>query len=196
MAKSKPADRDLYLKFSRPSNNCLLCNTPLNVDGAHPTLLQVDSRDEAVRQDFCPRCWEKKEEGDYFSFWVTKRVNAPSAQERRLARSERNEALWRLFSALHSSNGPDDLRAQLFLLAHLLMRYKMLTFVGVRGAQLEFCHPKLGETFLIDDLPLDSADFVAVQQQIEGRILEFAPEAEPPEGDDDDESATAPEPEA
>lgn len=176
MAKQKPTDRDLYLKFSRPSNQCLLCTAPLNVDGAHPTTLEVSEREEAIRKDFCPDCWGKKDQQSYFSFWVTKRANQPTAKERRLARSERNEALWRLFSALHSSN-EGDLTPQLFLLAHLLMKYKVLTFTGNReGGKLEFTHPKLGESFLIEDLPLDSTDFVSIHQQIEGQVLDYAPE--------------------
>ncbi|MCC5876632.1 MAG: hypothetical protein JJU11_10480 [Candidatus Sumerlaeia bacterium] len=193
MAKQKPTDRDLYLKFSRPSNNCLLCNVPLNIEGAHPTLLEVGGREEAIRKDFCPDCWNKKDQQTYFSFWVTNRVNKPTAKERRLAKSERNEALWRLFSALHASEG-DDLAPQLFLLAHLLMKYKVLTFTGSRDGMLEFTHPKLGETFMVEDLPLDSTDFVAIHQQIEGQVLDYAPEESPAEeqaivGDDEENPA-------
>lgn len=177
MAKANATDRDLYLKFSRPSDHCLLCQAPLNVEGSHATFLEVADRDQAIRKDFCPDCWRKKEEASYFSFWVTKRVNQPTARERRLAKGERNEALWRLFSALHAGGG-EDLAPQLFLLAHLLMKYKVLNFSGQRDGKLEFIHPKLGETFLIEDLPLDSADFVEIHQQIDEQMHEFTPEAD------------------
>lgn len=192
MAKAKATDRDLYLRFARPSNHCLLCQAPLNVEGSHATYLEVADREQAIRKDFCPDCWRQKEEQSYFSFWLTKRVNQPSARERRLARGERNEALWRLFTALHSSEG-EDLAAQLFLLAHLLMKYKVLNFVGSRDGKLEFVHPKLGETFLIEDLPLDSADFVGIHQQLDEQMHDFAPDPEgEPAGSDGDGEAAGP----
>ncbi|MBI1291927.1 hypothetical protein GC173_11895 [bacterium] len=180
-----PNERDSYLHVTRPRNACLLCSAPLNVDGRHPSVIVLSDKEEAIRQDFCPTCWGRMTEKGYFSFWVTKRVNAPSAEQRRLARGERNEALWRLFSALHSS-GNSDLAPQLFFLAHLLMRYKVLTFSGLRDGKLAFLHPKLEETYLIDDLPIESIDFLSVKNEVEAAALAYVPDAdedpEPPEG--------------
>jgi hypothetical protein len=170
------SDRDSYLRFGRARNECLLCSAPLNVDGAHPSVIQVNDKEEAIRQDFCPVCWGRMTEKGYFSFWVTKRVNAPSAQERRLARGERNEALWRLFSALYAAQSA-ELAPQIFLLAHLLMRYKVLTFLGLREGRLAFLHPKLEETYLVEDLPIESIDFHAVKTEVEAQALAYAPSA-------------------
>ncbi|CAN5381846.1 hypothetical protein BH09SUM1_BH09SUM1_03160 [soil metagenome] len=177
MAIPQNADRDQYLKFSRPRNNCLLCSAALNVDGRHASLINLADKEEAVRKDFCPTCWAKMREEGYFSFWVTKRVNEPSPEQRRLARSERNEALWRLFAALYESDST-ELASQLFLLAHLLMKYKVLTFGGAQDGKLRFIHPKLEETFLIQDVAVDSVDFVSVKNAVEQQALAYAP---PPE---------------
>lgn len=176
MAASRPSvDRDQYLKFGRARNNCLLCTAPLNVDGRHPSLISLSEKEEAVRKDFCPDCWGKLGEEQYFSFWVTTRVNAPSPEQRRLAKSERNEALWRLFAALYTTES-QDLAPQLFFLAHLLMKYKVLVFKGVHDGRLRFVHPKLEETFDIEDVPIESVDFLSVKNAVEEQALAFVPD--------------------
>lgn len=180
----KTKNADGYLQFSRAANTCLLCSAPLNVDGRHPSLIQLSERAEVIRKDFCPTCWGRLGEEEYFSFWVTKRVNALSPEQRRLAKSERNEALWRLFAALYASEGP-DLSAQLFLLAHLLLRYRVLAYDGTTPTgNIVFLHPKLGERFEIPDLPLDSVDFVSIKSGLEQQALQYAddPSAEPTDG--------------
>lgn len=166
--------REQYLKVTRPRNTCLLCNEALNVDGRHPSLIEPAGRDEVIRKDFCRPCWERMGEKGYFSFWITKRVNAPSAAQRRLERSERNEALWRLFAALYASEA--EFRPQLFLLAHLLMKYRVLQFAGATAeGRLRFLHPKLAESFLIEDIPVDSVDFAAIHAEIEQQAIAYAP---------------------
>lgn len=180
MAAEPTADKDVYLRITRPGSTCLLCNKPLNVDGHHPSLIQLSGKEEVIRKDFCPECWQRLGEESYFSFWVTKRVTAPSVEERRLMRSERNEALWRLFAALYSRESEEGLAAQLFLLAHLLMKYRVLTFSGVaEDGKLVFVHPKLGESFEVLDIPLDSADFVGLKESLEQQAVQYAPEQKP-----------------
>jgi hypothetical protein len=169
-------DRESYLRFSRAKANCLLCNEALNVDGSHPSTLVIEKREEAVRQDFCRVCWDRMAEKGYFSFWVTKRVNAPTAAERRLARSERNDAMWRLFAGLYAVQS-SELQPQLFLLAHLLMRYKILTFLGLREGKLCFLHAKLEDTYHVEDLPFESIDFVTVKSAVEEKVQAIAAQA-------------------
>jgi hypothetical protein len=168
-------DKDNYLHFSRARNTCLLCTAPLNVDGRHPSMIVLSEKEEAIRQDFCPSCWERMTEKGYFSYWVTKRLNAPSPEQRRLARGERNEALWRLFSALYATSNP-DVAPQLFFLAHLLMRYKVLTYQGLRDGKLQFFHAKLEESYQIEDLPFETIDFLSVKNEVESAALAYVPE--------------------
>jgi len=170
-------DREAYLKFNRAGNHCLLCGIPLNVNGAHPSLIELSAGDEAVRKDFCPTCWGAMGRAQYFSYWVTKRIDAPSVAQRRLAKSERNEALWRLFSALHMA-GNSELDAQLFLLAHLLLRYRVMVFLGVSAdGRLRFQNPKFEEEFLIREIPANSADFAAMNKELEARAVAMMAES-------------------
>jgi hypothetical protein len=181
MSAMSAFDREQYLKFGRARNNCLLCSKPLNVDGRHPSLIQLSEKEEAVREDFCGECWEKKSKEEYFSYWVTKRVTSESPEQRRLARSERNEALWRLFAALYGTEDAPELGPQLFLLAHLLMKYKVLVYTGpVEGGKLRFTHPKLGEVFDVADLPLDAADFAKINAEVEQQALSYVGPEEAP----------------
>lgn len=168
-------DREQYMKFSRPRNTCLLCMKPLNVDGRHQSQIALGDADEAVRKDFCLECWGSMGREEYFSFWVTTRVSAPSAEERRLAKSDRNEALWRLFAALYAAESR-DLAPQLFLLAHLLMKYKVLIFVGVQpDGRLGFKAPKLDDLYFVEDVAIDSVDFSTVKASVEEQALAYVP---------------------
>ncbi len=175
---------DSYLKFSRPGNKCLLCDNPLNVDGRHPSLIEVsDEEDDIVRKDFCHECWENLGKSDYFSFWVTRRITAASPEERRLAKSERNDALWRLFSALYADE-TSDFAPQLFLLSHLLMKYRVLQYKGINeDGSLNFVHQKLGESFKIPELPLDAVDFVSLKEDIEKQAVNLVHGEVPEESD-------------
>lgn len=185
----KDPSREQYLKVIRPRDTCLLCNEPLNVDGRHASLILGAGKDDVIRKDFCPNCWGRMGEKGYFSFWITKRVNAPSAAQRRLERSERNEALWRLFAALYASE--TEFRPQLFFLAHLLMKYRVLQFTGpAADGKLRFLHPKLAETFLIEDIAIDSVDFATIHAELEQQALAYAPQ------EDEDPAAESPEPPA
>ncbi len=166
-------DRDQYLKFRRPHDECLLCGTSLPSAGRHPTVLEIGDREEAVRRDFCPACWEKAGNPGYFSFWVTKRISGPTAAERRLARHERNEAFWRLFLALQAAQS-DEYRPQLFLLAHLLMRYRVMNFKGTNAqGELLFEAAPTGETYRIADVPESSAEFGAILKAVEEQAVQL-----------------------
>lgn len=170
-------DREAYLKFRRPHDECLLCGTSLPAAGKHPTVLDIDGKEEAIRRDFCPKCWVEAEKPEYFGFWLTKRIDAPTGRERRLARAERNEALWRLFNALHETENP-ELRPQLFLLAHLLMRYRVLTFRSTEAdGTLLFEHQPSGVTFRVADVPIESVPFAEVKKAVESEALKYAPSA-------------------
>lgn len=170
---------DTYLQFRRPGRSCLLCDKDLSPLDRHRSALKIDSAAaQAVREDMCPECWERLGEKAYFSFWITKRFQeGPSPEQRRLAKAERNEALWALFNALHAIRD-EEVAPQLFLLAHLLMKYRVLQFTGrdAERATLRFLHAPTQESFEVDDLPLDSVSFVEVMQEVEGKLHQYAPE--------------------
>lgn len=176
-----------YLQFKRAARACLVCGTSLPELERHPTMLKMGSTDEAIRQDLCPQCWDKLDQKEYFSYWITRRYQqGPSPEDRRLAKAERNEALWALFNALYAREDRSQLAPQLFLLAHLLMKYRILAYKGPKDdGRLEFFHGPTQETFLIDDLPLESVSFVDVMGEIDGQLLEYAPAKNEKSGEDD-----------
>ncbi len=113
---------------------------------------------------------------DYFCYWITRRYQeGPSPEARKLAKAERNEALWALFNALYSRQDA-ELAPHLFLLAHLLMKYRILTFAGQGNpGELKFFHQPTQETYLVPDLPLDAVSFVNIKEQLDGQLHEYAP---------------------
>lgn len=172
-----PADRETYLRISKPSSQCLLCGVSFSAGAQqHPSLLELSPKEEVIRRDFCATCYEAKGKAEYFSYWLTKRVNGPAPGERRLARSERNDALWRLFAALHGNDGgASDSAMQIFFLAHLLLRYKVLAYVGrTADGRLEFRHPKLAESFLVQDLAVESIDAAGVKGFVDEQLHAYA----------------------
>mgnify|MGYP006279608485 CR=1 FL=1 len=175
--------QETYLKFRRPGRKCLLCGGELPAEGTHASVLNLSESEEALREDICPECWGRMGEKNYFSFWITKRFQeGPSAEQRRLAKAERNEALWALFNVLYAQKNP-DLAPQLFLVAHLLMKYRILAYAGTtEEGMLQFDHAPTQETFLVPDLPLDAVSFVDVKQAIDAQLHEHAP----PESNNDD----------
>ncbi|MEQ8820910.1 MAG: hypothetical protein RLY93_11755 [Sumerlaeia bacterium] len=165
-----------YLSFRRAERECLLCGKTLEDLGRHPSVLRFSEKEEALRMDFCPECWEKKAEQDYFGFWLTRRIEkAHTAEGRKLAREERNAALWSLFAALHSESDP-ALAPQVFLLAHLLMRYRVLTYQKVtRDGLLQFYHSPTREIYEVADMALeDAVAFAEARETIEARLRETA----------------------
>lgn len=165
-----------YLQFKRPERECLLCGRLLTDVRRHPSILKLSEKEEAIRQDFCVECWQKMEHREYFSFWVTRRIQeGQTAEQRKLAKAERNEALWALFNALYSRQN-EELAAQLFLLAHLLMKYRVLTYVGpAETGELQFSHGPTQETYRIPDMPLDSVSFIDIKKQVDEQVHQYAP---------------------
>lgn len=179
-----------YLKFKRSSRKCLLCDCSLDAVEKHPSTLQLTKTEDAIRSDVCSQCWEKMDNKSYFSFWISHRFQEGSSPEqRKLAKAERNEALWKLFLILYQDRENEDYSAQLFLVAHLLMKYRILQFQERQENTLVFYHAPSAERYGIQDVPLDSVDFVQVKSQVDESVLQVAleqPAAEEDEASDED----------
>jgi len=165
-----------YLKFKRPAKNCLLCGVNIEKAEQHASILNLSETEEALRKDICPKCWTQISKPEYFSFWVTKRYQeGPTSEERRLAKSERNQALWALFNVLYAQNS-DELGPHLFLTAHLLMKYRVLQFARGEDGFLVFLHQQSNEEFKVPDIPLDSVSFVDIKEALESQMMDYVPE--------------------
>ncbi len=168
---------EAYLaSLKRPSRNCLLCGVSLPELERHPTILNLDEKEQAIRQDICPRCWGDMGKPEYFGYWITHRFQeGPSPEQRRLAKAERNEALWALFNALYTRE-ETELGPQIFLLAHLLMRARILQYTGQNEeGLLTFLHPKTQEAYQVRDIPLGEVPFHELHESLEKQLGEYAP---------------------
>jgi hypothetical protein len=174
---------ETYLaSLKRPSRNCLLCGVSLPELERHPTIMNLDEKEQAIRQDICPRCWSDMGKPEYFSYWITRRFQeGPSPEQRRLAKAERNEALWALFNALYTRE-ETELGPQIFLLAHLLMRARILQYTGPNDeGLLTFLHPKTQEAYQVRDIPLNEVPFHELHETLEKQLHEYAPPPQKPD---------------
>ena len=165
-------DRESYLQVNRPANECALCGASLVDQGHHPSVIEEQEGGEAARRDFCSTCWSNLTDQKYFSFWLVKR--ARPEPNRRLAKAERNEVLWRLFSAL-SGRRESQTEPHLFLLAHLLMKYGILKWKANRhdeeGANwIVFEHPQTSEEFKVRERALGDEALVRTLKEIEDLV--------------------------
>ncbi|MDX1973819.1 MAG: hypothetical protein SFY68_14910 [Candidatus Sumerlaeia bacterium] len=169
-----------YLKFKRSSRRCLLCDCSLDALEKHPTTLDLPKNaDDAIRNDVCNACWNQMENKSYFSFWISKRFQeGPTPEQRRLAKAERNDALWKLFLILQQDRSAEDYAAQIFLVAHLLMKYRILQFQERQGDDLVFYHSPTAERYTVRDVPIDSVDFVEIKSRVDKGVMQVALETE------------------
>jgi len=169
-------DRESYLQIHRPANQCVLCGASLIEEGRHPSAIEEgrtpEGEEEPARRDFCSKCWENRGDQKYFSHWLVKR--ARPEPNRRLAKAERNEVLWRLFSAL-SGRKDRQTEAHLFLLAHLLMKYGILKWRANRRDDegnnwIVFEHPQTNEEFKVRDRSMGDEALIRTLKEIEDLV--------------------------
>lgn len=130
------------------------------------------------RMDYHRACWKKAQKEDYLSFWLAKRPEpAPTPK---LTKKERAVLLLGLFqSVMQTSNPADDpLR---FVLAHLLMRYRILTLCPPRiddqGRKwIVFELPKEEERYEAPDILLGDRQMAETMARIEQYLDRATPE--------------------
>ena len=165
-------EREEYLQIHRPSNQCVLCGGSLVEEGHHPSVLKESESGEPTREDFCRKCWDNIQDRKYFSFWLAKRVRPEP--NRRLAKAERNEVLWRLFNAL-TSQRDSKTELHIFLLAHLLMKYGILRWKSNQPDEdgvncILFEHPQTNEEFKVRERALGDEALVQTLKEIEDLV--------------------------
>lgn len=143
---------------------------------------QEPDPDGPMRQDYCPACWEKVRQKNYFSFWIARR-EAPKPRKIK-NRKERNAALLAYFDVLVQKN--DSAYAQhLFFLAHLLMKFSVLKWVrsdppteaGGRE-RIVFRNTATDDHVTIDSVALEDEAVARIKREIDEYICRNV-EAEP-----------------
>ena len=155
-------------EINRPAEKCVMCGKPIIGMTKHPTTLHADdSQNALLRNDYCETCWEKVKEKDYFSYWVTRRVPRSGKEERQKKETARQTAI-RLFEQMMQSED-EDRTARLYILAHLLLRFRIFKWKGseINGetgqAQLVFERATTREEVKIPDMRLSEEQLAEAQ---------------------------------
>jgi hypothetical protein len=161
-----------FSSIPKPGQKCAICGCDLAQVSKHPSVLQTTESGNAERRDVCPACWEKMPEHDFLSFWLSRRE--PPRPDPRLSREQQRAALMRLFEQMLTANEP-RLRAHLYVLAHTLMKRRMLKWEGSEKGedgieQIVFRNLATDELIRIEEIDLEDASLVAVMRDIEGAL--------------------------
>lgn len=173
-------NKEQILAIERPAPTCAECNRPIEDLDRHPTRLKIQLDDQTKRGDYCPECWEFIKSEAYDSYWVTKREK----RERRLPKLSRREkaiAARALFESLWDQRDREDVDADLYMLAHLLMKWGGLKWkadtTDEEGREIiVFENPLSGDRIEIRSVPMADEQAEFIKQRLEGYLREHAPD--------------------
>lgn len=127
-----------------------------------------------LRQDYCPSCWEKARQKNYFSFWIARRE--PPKPRKIKNRKERNAALLAYFDVLLAKNDPAYAQ-HLYFLAHLLMKFGVLKWVRSDPPAEEdgreriiFRNTATDDLVTIEAVPLEDEAVARIKKEIDEYI--------------------------
>lgn len=171
-------DKETLLSIGRPQRHCMNCKGPLDEIERHPSALKSEGERPVARYDFCPTCWEQLKDDAYDSFWLTRR-EVKARRMPKLTRRDRNMALRALFESLWDRRDSEDVDAPLYLLAHLLMKWKGLIWreneIDAAGrGHVIFEDPASGERISVAEVEIPDQKLVEIQQEIEDFMRQFA----------------------
>lgn len=196
-------EKEMYLKIGRPQNTCVRCGVKIGDSGQHPSVIvatggNISDEDEAaIRQDYCPTCWEQMRDQDYIGFWLAKREKPKVL--RLQSRKERNAALLSYFDFLYQKGDP-EFAQHVFFVSHLLMKFGVLKWVrteppATTGAreQIVFRNTVTDDFVTIESVVLEEDRLASIKTEVDEYLHTYEapdPSAQPAEGD----VAAAPEP--
>lgn len=158
-----------YTEIPGPGRACIVCDRELTSLPKHPTVLDVGRKGAAERRDVCPECWEKMADGEFFSFWLTQRE--PPKRDMRRTRAQQRAALLRLFEQFHAS-GDERFRLHLYVLAHMLMKWRLLAWEGTETGEngverVIFRNTTTEDVIAVEEVDLNDEGLVAVKREID-----------------------------
>lgn len=167
------SDKHPYFDIRKPENTCTICGASLTDEGHHPSAL-TEVYPEPIRKDYCLSCWKQLQDKQFFSYWLTKRITPPA--DKRVNRRERNDMLLRLFMALYNQHNPAN-ATQLYLLAHLLMKYKVFKWLETRKSDtgedaLVFEDTRTGEEVFVAPISITDEEIAEAKKAIDSYLEE------------------------
>lgn len=116
-------------EINRPGETCLMCGKSLDQIERHRSALSTDEENQVLlRYDYCSECWETVKEQPFFSKWITRRV-IKNTETERAQRQNLREGACRIFQETLQSDTLNR-SARLYILAHLLLRLRVLKWLG------------------------------------------------------------------
>lgn len=174
-------EKEQLLALERPQSHCAECNRVIEDLEKHPTRLLI-AEDQPKRGDYCPECWEFIKGESYDSYWMTRR---PRREKRlpKLSRREKAVAARALFESLWEQRDREDVDADLYFLAHLLMKWGGLKWKRESsdesgGELIIFENPITGDTIEIKSVKMTEDYINQIKERLENFLREHAPENE------------------
>lgn len=173
-------DKETLLSIGRPQRRCMNCDAPIDMIERHPSVLRPAAGRSFERFDYCPTCWEQLKDDAYESFWMTRRDTTPRKAPK-MSRREKSMALRALFESLWDRREAEDVGPEIYLLAHLLMKWGGLKW-RENGADaagrpcLVFEDPASGDKIEIAEVEVADERLNEIQQTIDNFLAEYANE--------------------
>jgi hypothetical protein len=173
-------DKETLLSIGRPQRRCMNCDAQIDMIERHPSVLRPAGDHKIERFDYCPTCWEQLKDDAYESFWMTHRDPTPRRAPK-MSRRERSMALRALFESLWDRREQEDVGPEIYLLAHLLMKWGGLKWrenaADIAGQPcLVFEDPASGDRIEIADIEVADERLTEIQQRIDDFLNEYASE--------------------
>lgn len=122
--------------INKGSKVCFLCDRTFVEEEVFYLSALYDENNAFIRKDFCVECWDKKGEGDLFSFWRTKIPKKPETVQR----YANIDVFYDLFNKLENENDVSRVNFR-YVLSLYLMRKKVL--------KLKTSHKSNGNEYLV-----------------------------------------------
>ena len=159
--------------INRGSKVCFLCARTFAEEEIYLSVL-YDENNTFTRKDFCLGCWDKKGEGNIFSFWKTKVPKKPETVQR----YAKIDVFYDLFNKLENEKELSRINFR-YVLSLYLMRKKVLklrtTHKSNGNEYLVLHNVKEGKDTEVIKPHLSKEEVLAVTDEI-GRLVNCAPQ--------------------
>jgi len=174
-------DKDQILAIERPQTHCAECNGLIEELDRHPTRLTL-SEVEPKRRDYCPDCWQFIKNEAFDVYWMTRRLKKEKVIPK-LSRREKAVAARALFESLWDQRDREDVEADLYFLAHLLMKWGGLKWKreekdGDGHDIIVFENPSTGDSIEVRSVHLSEEALEQTKSRLENFLRDYAPENE------------------
>ncbi|MEK6766047.1 MAG: hypothetical protein AABY49_07495 [Planctomycetota bacterium] len=158
--------------INRGSKVCFLCERTFAEEEIYLSAL-YDENNTFTRKDFCLGCWDKKGEGNIFSFWKTKVPKKPETVQR----YAKIDVFYDLFNKLENETELSRVNFR-YVLSLYLMRKKVLklrtTHKSNGNEHLVLHNVKEGKDTEVIKPQLNKEQMLAVTEEI-GKLINCTP---------------------